>query len=89
MRVDGDFVKRLDGYSLVTINVLYHLPDYRSILNEFIWQTLDLRPRYPRVEQFLAYWEQEIEGRIKQVRLMDGDAYVIPDFLSVRNVYRV
>jgi uncharacterized protein Usg len=52
---------------LVTVKILYHLPDHRSLLNEFVWQTQDVAPRYPRIGQFLEHWRQEIEAVIREV----------------------
>jgi uncharacterized protein Usg len=75
---DREFEKMArEGYVLVTINVLYHLPDHRSLINEFIWQTLDLKPRYPRVERFLDFWRREIDAVIREVTISDG-VYLTP-----------
>lgn len=71
MKAPDDIDLFLRGYSLVMVNVLYWMPDHRNLLNEFSWQTFDLRPRYPRVERFLSHWEREIEARIKEVRICD------------------
>jgi uncharacterized protein Usg len=54
---------------LVTVSVLYYLPDYPSLLNEFLWQTMDLGPKYPRVEAFLDHWRREIDATIKEVMI--------------------
>ena len=62
---------RLD-YSIVTVNVLYFLPDYHDIVQEFVWQTLDVRPRYPRIQRFLDYWRREIDAVIKEVVISDS-----------------
>jgi uncharacterized protein Usg len=73
MAFDKDFEVRIArGYSLVTVNVLYWMPDHRHVLNEFTWQTLDLKPRYPRIEQFLDYWRREIDAVIREVRIAEG-----------------
>lgn len=53
--------------SLVTVNVIYYLPDYSHILNEFIWQTNDVVPNIPRVHRFLNYWKSDIDAVIKEV----------------------
>ncbi len=73
MRYDTDFHRMItEGYVLVSVNVLYHLPDTPSLLNEFSWTTLDLKPKYPRIQKFLSFWEREIEGRIKEVIISDS-----------------
>ena len=37
---------------IVTLNVLYWLPDYNNVLQQFTWQTKDIVPEYPRVHEF-------------------------------------
>ena len=58
--------------TIVTINVLYWMPDYTHILQEFIWQTADIRPEYPRVHRFLNYWHDNIEAVISEVNIADN-----------------
>jgi uncharacterized protein Usg len=64
---------RLQGWRLATAEVLYYLPDHPSLLQSFIWQTLDLAPRYPRIHRFLDFWRQEIDAVIHSVRLATGE----------------
>ena len=58
--------------TIVTLNVLYWMPDYTHILQEFIWQTADVRPEYPRVHRFLNYWHENIEAVISEVKIADN-----------------
>ena len=58
--------------TIVTINVIYWMPDYTHILQEFIWQTSDIRPEYPRVHRFLNYWHDNIEAVISEVNIADN-----------------
>ena len=58
--------------TIVTLNVLYWMPDYTHILQEFIWQTADVRPGYPRVHKFLNYWDDNIEAVISEVNIADN-----------------
>ncbi len=58
--------------TIVTLNVLYWMPDYTHILQEFIWQTADIRPEYPRVHRFLNYWHENIEAVISEVNIADN-----------------
>ena len=58
--------------TIVTLNVLYWMPDYTHILQEFIWQTADIRPEYPRVHRFLNYWHNNIDAVISEVNIADN-----------------
>ena len=64
---------RLKGWRLATAEVLYYLPDHPSLLQSFIWQTLDIAPHYPRIHRFLDYWRREIDAVIHSVQLATGE----------------
>jgi len=64
---------RLQGWRQTTAEVLYYMPDHPSLLQSFVWQTLDLAPNYPRIHQFLEFWKAEIEAVIHSVRLASGE----------------
>ena len=38
-----------EGCRLTTAEILYHLPDHPHLLQSFVWQQLDLAPRYPEL----------------------------------------
>lgn len=61
--------RQLAGYRLTTAEILYHLPDHPDLLQAFIWQTLDIAPRYPVLRKFLDFWEMNIEGRLHSVQI--------------------
>ncbi|MDP6604231.1 MAG: Usg family protein [Rhodospirillales bacterium] len=65
--------RRLAGYRLTTAEILYHLPDHPVLLQSFVWQFLDLAPRYPELHKFLEFWDDNIEGRIHSVEIMCGE----------------
>jgi len=67
--VDKDFRDQLSGKRLTTAQILYYLPDHPSLLQTFLWQTLDLAPRYPRLVRFLDFWRAEIDAVIHSVRV--------------------
>ncbi len=58
----------LRGYGLTTAEMFYRLPDYRNVLNTFVWQDYDLAPDYPRLFKFIEYWHDAIEGPLHSVR---------------------
>lgn len=58
----------LKGYGLTTAELFYRMPDYKSVLNCFIWQEYDLAPDHPRLFEFIEFWGKEIEGPLHSVR---------------------
>ena len=58
--------------TVVTLSILYWMPDHTHILQEFIWQTADISPEYPRVHRFLNYWHDNIEAVISEVKIADN-----------------
>ena len=70
---DEEMALRLQGWRLATAEVLYYMPDHPKLIQSFVWQTLDLAPRYPRIHQFLDFWRAEIDAVIHSVRLATGE----------------
>jgi len=64
-----EFALALKGYRLTTAEILYHLPDHPKLLQSYIWQELDIAPKYPRLVKFLDFWEASIEGKLHSVRV--------------------
>jgi uncharacterized protein Usg len=62
-------VRQLQDYRLTTAEILYHLPDHPNLIQSFIWQDLDIAPRYPVLHKFLDFWKRDIEGRLHSVRV--------------------
>jgi uncharacterized protein Usg len=67
--IDRDFEKQLAGWSLTTAEITYRMPDFRHILQTFIWQEYDLAPRFPRLIKFLDFWSHNLEGPLQSVRV--------------------
>lgn len=63
----SDLERQMQNYRLTTAEILYHMPDHPDLLQSFIWQTLDIAPRYPVLRKFLDYWERNIEARLHSV----------------------
>ena len=60
---------QLRDYRITTAEILYHMPDHPGILQTFVWQDLDLAPRFPELRRFLQFWSKEIEGRLHSIRV--------------------
>jgi uncharacterized protein Usg len=69
----ADLTLQLQQYRLTTANILYFLPDHPSLLQNFVWQTYDRAPEFPRIRDFLAFWQREIDGRIHSVQVAAVD----------------
>ena len=61
----------LRKWTVATVQVVYYIPDHLHIVNEFMWQTQDQLPEYPRITRFLDYWDKHIDGPIKEVYIYD------------------
>lgn len=65
----GDLGAQLGGQRLTTAEVLYYIPDHPSLLQTFLWQTLDEAPDFPRIQKFLEFWRREIDAVIHSVAI--------------------
>ena len=59
--------------TLVTLNIFYWMPDYENILQQFVWQTIDVKPKYPRIYRFLDYWHNNIDAVMNEVVICDSE----------------
>jgi uncharacterized protein Usg len=52
------------------MSLVRQLQDYRlNVLQSYIWQDLDIAPRYPVLHKFLDFWKREIDGSLHSVRV--------------------
>tara|TARA_R110002074_G_scaffold175356_1_gene338552 strand:- start:64 stop:318 length:255 start_codon:yes stop_codon:yes gene_type:complete len=61
--------------TIVTLDILYYMPDYENLVQTFVWQTNDITPDFPRIHKFLDYWDEHIEAKIAEANI----AYVYQD----------
>ena len=66
---DHDLAAKLAGETLLTAEVLYFMPDHRSLIQSFMFQTLDAAPGFPRLAAFLDHWRREVEAVIHSIRI--------------------
>ncbi len=89
MTIDDDFIAQLGGKGLLTTEILYYRPDYRSWLQSFVWQTMDEAPRFPRLAQFLDHWRREIDAVIHSIRIAHTDWIGPTEFRPVDGEFRL
>jgi uncharacterized protein Usg len=65
----SDLKLMLQDYRLTTAEILYHLPDHPVILQSYVWQDLDIAPKFPVLEKFLGFWETQLEGKLHSVKV--------------------
>jgi uncharacterized protein Usg len=60
---------QLRDYRLTTAEILYHLPDHPNVLQSYIWQELDLAPKFPILHRFLDFWSHNLDGKLHSVKV--------------------
>ncbi|MFY8094899.1 MAG: usg protein [Niveispirillum sp.] len=65
--------RQLQDYRLTTAEILYHMPDHPGLLQTYVWQELDLAPRYPVLRKFLDFWSRNLDGKLHSVRVANLD----------------
>ena len=63
---------QLKDYRLTTAEILYHMPDHPGLLQSYVWQDLDLAPRFPTLRKFLQFWTRELDGKLHSIRVATG-----------------
>lgn len=72
------------GYGLTTAQIVYRMPDHRSLFQDFIWQRYDTYPEFPLLTGFLAFWEERIEGPIHSVTVAHARLLQPVDFIALK-----
>jgi uncharacterized protein Usg len=77
---------QLRDYRLTTAEILYHLPDHPALLQTYIWQALDLAPKYPELHRFLKFWESNLDGKLHSVRVASCDVIKPPQIRAAHQL---
>ncbi|MEQ8509092.1 MAG: usg protein [Rhodospirillaceae bacterium] len=75
--------QQLQGYRLTTAQILYHLPDHPKLLQEFLWQHLDMAPKFPVLRKFLDFWTQNLDGALHSVTVAQKEIIKPAEFKAV------
>ena len=84
-----DLARQFDGYRLTTAEILYHLPDHPKFLQSYIWQELDIAPRFPVLNRFLDFWSRNLEGRLHSVKVASAGIVKPAEFRLVGAEFRM
>ena len=77
----SDFEGQLRGLRLTTAEITYRMPDFRDIMQIYIWQDYDLAPRFPKLIKFLDFWSHNLDGPLATIRVAQA-GLVAPARLS-------
>ncbi len=88
-RAGAELRRQLAGHRLTTAEIVYRLPDHPALLQTYVWQGLDLAPRYPRLHRFLRFWEDNLEGALHLVRVASVRAVRPAEFRFVNGQLRL
>jgi uncharacterized protein Usg len=84
-----DLSKMLRDYRLTTAEILYHLPDHPSILQAYVWQELDIAPKFPVLNKFLGFWEKELDGKLHSVKIASAKLVVPARFVYCKGELKI
>jgi uncharacterized protein Usg len=85
----NEFEKMLRDYRLTTAEILYHMPDHPALLQSFVWQNLDIAPKFPVLGKFLGFWEKEIEGKLHSVKIASATLIVPTQFVFCKGELKI
>jgi uncharacterized protein Usg len=85
----SDFGKMLRDYRLTTAEIFYHLPDHPAILQTYVWQELDIAPKFPVLGKFLSFWEKELEGKLHSVKIASAKLIVPAQFTFCKGEIKI
>jgi uncharacterized protein Usg len=84
-----EFVQQLQGYGLTTAEIVYRRPDRKWLLQSYVWQNYDLFPKFPKLQEFLAFWQAKLDGPLFAVTVAHSRLIKPADFRAVDGVFRL
>ena len=79
----------LRDYRLTTAEILYRFPDHPALLQSFVWQELDLAPKFPTLKKFIEFWNRELDGKIHSVNVMQAAIITPHEFRLINTPIRI
>jgi uncharacterized protein Usg len=85
----ADFQRQLAGYGLTTARIFYRRPDHPWLLQTYVWQEYDLCPDFPVLQDFLAFWQKQLEGPLHSVTVAHSGLIAPAELRAVDGVFRL
>jgi uncharacterized protein Usg len=87
--VSKDFRKQVLGYGLTTAEIVYRRPDRHWLLQTYVWQDYDMFPNFPALRDFLAFWQEELEGPLFSVTIAHSNLIKPAELRAVDGIFRL
>src|SRR5262245_43949635 len=87
--VSEDFRKQVLGYGLTTAQILYRMPDHPALLQTYVWQNYDLFPKFPALQDFLAFWQEKLDGPLFSVTVAHSRLIKPAELRAVNGVFQL
>jgi uncharacterized protein Usg len=85
----ADFQLQLAGYGLTTARIFYRRPDHPWLLQTYVWQDYDVCPDFPVLQDFLAFWQKQLEGPLHSVTIAHSRLIGPAELRAVDGVFRL
>ena len=79
----------LRDYRLTTAEITYHFPDFPKLLQTYIWQDMDLAPKFPTLKKFVDFWNRELDGKIHSVLVTHAELVTPQEFKFISVPIRI
>ena len=80
---------QLQSYRLTTAEIIYRMPDHPAVLQSYIWQDYDMAPRFPKLTDFLDFWDANLDGALYRIRVAHKTLIAPTEFRFVEGVLRL
>ena len=87
--VSKDFRKQVLGYGLTTAEIVYRRPDRHWLLQNLRLAGLDMFPNFPALKDFLAFWENSLEGPLFAVTIAHSKLIKAAELHAIDGVFRL
>ena len=63
--------------------------DHPSLLQTYVWQNYDLFPKFPALKDFLAFWQEKLDGPLFSVTVAHSKLIKPAELRAVDGVFRL
>jgi uncharacterized protein Usg len=68
---------------------IYRMPDHPSLLQAYVWQNYDLFPKFPALQDFLAFWQEKLDGPLYSVTVAHSRLIKPAELRAIDGIFRL